>query len=58
MEYEWRNFETGELRSTRKYNEPPDDSGNWQRVYSFGVGSVKGAGSTPGRTSTGYRVRS
>lgn len=40
---------------TNHYLCPPTNSGDWQRVWSFGVGSVSGAGSSPSRGSVRYR---
>lgn len=54
-EYEWKNTETEEVvtveRKAADYQVPPDDSGKWVRVYSFGLGRVDGGGGTPGRSS-------
>lgn len=54
-EYEWKNTKTEEVvtvsRKVADYQVPPDDSGNWVRVYSFGLGRVDGGGGTPGRSS-------
>jgi hypothetical protein len=30
---------------------PPDDRDGWERVFSFGVGKVSGAGNSPSRSS-------
>ena len=40
---------------TNHYAFPPSGRRPWQRVYSFGVGSVSGAGSSPSRGSVRYR---
>lgn len=54
-EYEWRNVETGEVvtvtRSMADSSSPPDDSGEWERVYSFGIGRTEGGGGSPARPS-------
>lgn len=53
--YAWRNKKTAQFaevfRPTEKHNVPPDDSGDWERVYAFGVGRVEGGGGSPARTS-------
>jgi hypothetical protein len=51
-EYDWKNVETGEVVTTSHWSEPPDDSGKWRRLYSFGVGRVEGAGGSRGMPST------
>lgn len=50
--YEWKrwNEETQEF----DYNltmtlDPPDESGQWRRVYSVAIGQVPGAGGSPAR---------
>ena len=50
--YDWKNGKTGEIRETDSWSRPPDLTGVWERVYSFGVGRVEGAGGTPGMPST------
>jgi hypothetical protein len=52
--YQWANTLTGETIDTLSYDEAPEGEG-WRRVYSFGVGKIIGAGSTPARPSTGYK---
>lgn len=51
MEYEWKNKETGEIITHNHYRNPPDLPGQWERVFAFGLGSVQGAGGSPGRPS-------
>ena len=52
--YEWKRFneETQEwdFELTDHYATPPDSTGQWQRVYSVGIGQVQGAGGSPART--------
>ena len=48
--YEWKN-EKGEIRTTDSYKTPPDNKHEWQRVFSFGISTISGAGNSPGRTS-------
>ena len=52
-EYDWKNEKTGDIQTTDHHATPPDDSGEWKRVYSFGLGSIMGAGGSPSRPSTG-----
>ncbi len=54
--YEWRHNSTGEIRETDSNQTPPDSSGNWKRVFSFGLATVQGAGQSKGWTSTGKRT--
>lgn len=53
--YAWKNTYSGEvvevLRPMSECNTPPDSTNQWERVYSFGVGRVEGAGSSPARPS-------
>lgn len=49
-DYEWIN-EKGEVKITQSHNTPPDEKGDWKRVYSFGLSSITGAGNSPGRVS-------
>ncbi len=54
--YVWKNTKTGEvvdvLRARMNESQtPPDDSGDWERVYAFGVGRIEGAGGSPPRVS-------
>lgn len=51
MRYEWKNTETGEVVESEHWSIPPDKSGNWQRVFRFGVGRVEGGGGSPGRAT-------
>lgn len=46
-----------EYTETTTLDPPPSDGKKapWKRVYSFGVGSVSGAGSSPSRGSVRYR---
>jgi hypothetical protein len=45
--YEWKDPVTGEIRESTSYDTPPYYG--WVRVFSFGVGAVTGAGSSPSR---------
>lgn len=54
--YIWKNSKTDEVIETESRETPPDQTGDWKRVYSFGLGSVMGAGQSPGRTSSGKRT--
>lgn len=47
MTYEWKNPETGEIEETTSCDVPPHEG--WVRVFSFGLGSVQGGGSSPSR---------
>ena len=55
--YAWKNKKTGEVvdvtRPVAEANVPPDsgEKDDWERVYSFGVGRVEGAGGSPGRVT-------
>lgn len=49
-EYDWIN-EKGDIKTTQSHDTPPDKSGKWKRVFSFGISTVNGAGGSPGRTS-------
>lgn len=53
--YAWKNKRTGEItevmRPMSECNTPPDWTNEWERVYSFGLGRVEGAGGSPGRVS-------
>ncbi len=51
MTYEWKNVRTGKVVEHDHPTEPPFKRGKWQRVYSFGTGSVEGGGGSPARTS-------
>lgn len=55
MQYEWVNKKTGEVvtveRKIADYKVPPDDSGDWERIFTFAVGRVEGAGGSPNRAS-------
>jgi hypothetical protein len=46
--YEWKD-EDGNIAVTDKYNTPPDSKKQWQRVFSFGLSSINGAGGSPSR---------
>jgi hypothetical protein len=46
--YEWKN-EKGEIVISEKHDVPPDNLHKWQRIYSFGLSSVVGAGGSPSR---------
>ena len=57
-QYEWKRLAampvpgTGivwEYALTTSPDKPPDDTGNWQRVYHVGIGAVDGAGGSPAR---------
>jgi len=50
--YEWKNNKTGKIVEHDHWNEPPDKSGHWFRLFSFGTGRVEGAGTSPSRPST------
>jgi hypothetical protein len=50
--YEWKNIRTGEIIEHSHWSIPPDESGDWRRIFSFGVGRVEGAGSSPALPST------
>ena len=58
--YEWKNTKTGEIvtveRSFADYKVEPDESGDWERVYSVAV-KVEG-GTTPTRGSSSYGRKS
>lgn len=47
--YEWQH-ENGTVVETDKADVPPDNSGKWTRVFSFGLSSVNGAGGSPSRS--------
>lgn len=51
--YTWRNKTTGEtvdlVKPMSEAQTPPDESGNWERLYNFGVGRVEGGGGSPSR---------
>lgn len=53
--YEWKNRVTGEtqevVRSMADSDLPPDDSGDWERVFWFSAGHIQGAGGSPARMS-------
>lgn len=53
--YTWKNTQTGReveiWNRMEDCNVPPAEEGEWERVYSFGVGRVEGAGSSPARPS-------
>lgn len=53
--YVWKNKKTEEVvevqRSISECELPPDSTGEWERVYSFGVGRVEGGGGSPSRPS-------
>lgn len=53
--YPWKNTKTGEevelLRSMAESDIPPNDDEGWERVYSFGLGRIEGAGGSPPRVS-------
>ncbi|MEM3008395.1 MAG: hypothetical protein QXY15_10135 [Candidatus Nitrosotenuis sp.] len=49
--YDWRNIKTGQIVTTDTADTPPDDSGQWVRVYQVGIAKVSGAGSSPARSS-------
>lgn len=51
MDYEWCKISNGVVVTTTSATVPPDTSGDWKRVYSFGVASVPGAAGSPARTS-------
>lgn len=46
--YEWRH-ENGSVVETDEPSTPPDTSGKWERVFSFGISTVNGAGGSPSR---------
>ena len=50
LEYEWVN-EKGESRITNGFDTPPQEPGEWRRVFAFGVSTVNGAGGSPSRVS-------
>lgn len=50
--YDWKDTTTGDVVTTTDYRNPPDDSGKWQRVFSFGIAAVPGAAGSPARPST------
>lgn len=53
--YAWKNTETGEVvevqRTMSEATIAPDDSGKWERIFTFGIGRVEGGGGSPGRPS-------
>lgn len=51
MKWEWKNVKTGEVVEHDHWSIPPDKSGDWKRVWAFGVGRVEGGGGSPGRVS-------
>jgi hypothetical protein len=46
--FEFQNKKTGEIIEHHTYEAPGPE---WQRIFSFGVGQVQGAGNTPARSS-------